>query len=84
MKPKAKLHGVRIGILGSGLRGGKSGTIFARTGRDVVFSYARSNDKLTRLARDAPGHARPVLRARLRRKRTQSSWPCIGPESTMC
>ncbi|MBZ5554644.1 MAG: NADPH-dependent F420 reductase [Acidobacteriia bacterium] len=48
---------MRIGILGSGLMGGKLGTIFARAGHDVVFSYARSNDKLKRLARDAPGNA---------------------------
>jgi 8-hydroxy-5-deazaflavin:NADPH oxidoreductase len=58
MKSKAKLKGMRIGILGSGLMGGKLGTIFARAGHDVVFSYARSNDKLKRLARDAPGNAR--------------------------
>ena len=30
---------MRIGILGSGLMGGKLGTIFARTGREVVLSY---------------------------------------------
>jgi 3-hydroxyisobutyrate dehydrogenase-like beta-hydroxyacid dehydrogenase len=29
---------MRIGILGSGLMGGKLGTIFARAGHDVVFS----------------------------------------------
>jgi hypothetical protein len=33
---------MRVGILGSGLMGGKLGTIFARAGHDVVFSYARS------------------------------------------
>ena len=49
---------MRVGILGSGLMGGKLGTIFARTGHEVVFSYARSNDKLKRLARDAQGNAR--------------------------
>ena len=49
---------MRIGILGSGLMGAKLGTIFARAGHDVVFSYARSNDKLKRLARDAQGNAR--------------------------
>ena len=37
---------MRIGILGSGLMGGELGTIFARAGHEVVFSYARSNDKL--------------------------------------
>ncbi len=49
---------MRIGILGSGLMGGKLGTIFARAGHEVVFSYGRSNDKLKRLARDAQGNAR--------------------------
>ena len=32
---------MRIGILGSGLMGGKLGTLFARAGHEVVFSYAR-------------------------------------------
>jgi predicted dinucleotide-binding enzyme len=32
---------MRVGILGSGLMGGKLGTIFARAGHEVVFSYAR-------------------------------------------
>ena len=48
---------MRIGILGSGLMGGKLGTIFARAGHDVVFSYARSNVKLKRLAREAHGNS---------------------------
>ena len=45
---------MRVGILGSGLMGGKLGTIFARAGHEVVFSYARSNEKLKRLARAVP------------------------------
>ena len=49
---------MRIGILGSGLMGGKLGTIFARAGHQVVFSYARSEQKLKRLAREARGRAR--------------------------
>ncbi|HXM61494.1 MAG TPA: NAD(P)-binding domain-containing protein [Terriglobales bacterium] len=49
---------MRIGILGSGLMGGTLGTIFARAGHDVMFSYARNNDKLNKLARDAQGNAR--------------------------
>jgi predicted dinucleotide-binding enzyme len=49
---------MRIGILGSGLMGGKLGTIFARAGHEVVFSYARSERKLKKLARDAKGKAR--------------------------
>jgi len=46
---------MRIGILGSGLMGGKLGTIFARAGHEVTFSYARTKAKLTRLARGARG-----------------------------
>jgi predicted dinucleotide-binding enzyme len=49
---------MRIGILGSGLMGGKLGTIFARAGHEVVFSYAHSPRKLKRLAREAGGRAR--------------------------
>jgi 8-hydroxy-5-deazaflavin:NADPH oxidoreductase len=49
---------MRIGILGSGLMGGKLGTIFTRSGHDVVFSYAHSEAKLKRLAREAQGRAR--------------------------
>ncbi|HZS47530.1 MAG TPA: NAD(P)-binding domain-containing protein [Blastocatellia bacterium] len=49
---------MKIGILGSGLMGGKLGTIFARAGHEVVFSYARSEDKLKQLARDAGESAR--------------------------
>ncbi len=49
---------MRIGILGSGLMGGKLGTIFARAGHEVVFSYARHKEKLEGLARDAGGNAR--------------------------
>ena len=49
---------MRVGILGSGLMGAKLGTIFARAGHEVVFSYARSRDKLQELARDAGEKAR--------------------------
>jgi 8-hydroxy-5-deazaflavin:NADPH oxidoreductase len=49
---------MRVGILGSGLMGGKLGTIFARAGHEVVFSYARSQKKLEGLARDAGRNAR--------------------------
>jgi len=49
---------MRVGILGSGLMGGKLGTIFARAGHEVVFSYARSEGKLQALARSAGGRAR--------------------------
>ena len=49
---------MRIGILGSGLMGGKLGTIFARAGHEVVFSYSHRMEKLNKLARDARGKAR--------------------------
>jgi predicted dinucleotide-binding enzyme len=49
---------MRVGILGSGLMGGKLGTLFGRAGHEVVFSYARSEQKLKKLARDAGGQAR--------------------------
>jgi predicted dinucleotide-binding enzyme len=57
----ATKHGkssMRVGILGSGLMGSKLGTIFARAGHEVVFSYARSKEKLQQLARDAGANAR--------------------------
>jgi hypothetical protein len=38
--------------------GGKLGTILARAGHEVVFSYARSEEKLQRLTREAKGKAR--------------------------
>ena len=49
---------MKVGILGSGLMGGKLGTIFARAGHDVVFSYARRDEKLQQLVRNAGPRAR--------------------------
>jgi predicted dinucleotide-binding enzyme len=49
---------MRIGILGSGLIGGKLGILFARAGHDVVFSYSRSHQKLEELAKEPAGNAR--------------------------
>lgn len=49
---------MRIGILGSGLIGGKLGILFARAGHHVTFSYAHTREKLDRLARDAGSTAR--------------------------
>jgi len=49
---------MRVGILGSGLMGGKLGTILARAGHAVVFSYARNSKKLEGLARGAGQTAR--------------------------
>src|SRR5579863_3947487 len=50
---------MRVGIIGSGLMGGKLGTLFARAGHTVVFSYARHQEKLRHLAREAGENARP-------------------------
>src|SRR3989475_3978337 len=55
---KGPVSEMRIGILGSGLMGAKLGTIRARAGHEVVFSYARSEQKLKKLAREAQGNAR--------------------------
>jgi len=49
---------MKIGILGSGLMGGKLGILFSKAGHEVVFSYARSERKLKRLAREAGHNAR--------------------------
>lgn len=49
---------MKVGILGSGLMGGKLGTLFARAGHEVVFSYARHREKLERLAGEAGRNAR--------------------------
>jgi predicted dinucleotide-binding enzyme len=49
---------MRIGVLGSGLMGGKLGTLFARAGHDVVFSYSHERSKLEALATDAGWNAR--------------------------
>jgi 8-hydroxy-5-deazaflavin:NADPH oxidoreductase len=49
---------MKVGILGSGLMGGKLGTILARAGHKVVFSYARHTAKLQKLAQEAGGKAR--------------------------
>jgi predicted dinucleotide-binding enzyme len=49
---------MRVGILGSGLMGGKLGTIFARAGHEVTFSYSHTRRKLERLARGAGRRAR--------------------------
>ena len=54
---------MRIGILGSGLMGSKLGTILARAGHEVAFSYSRSETKLERLAKEAGGRARAATPA---------------------
>src|SRR6266567_2257592 len=57
-KTKRRRSGMRVGILGSGLMGGKLGILFARARHEVVFSYARRMEKLKRLANEAKGNAR--------------------------
>ncbi len=49
---------MRIGVLGSGLMGSKLGTIFARAGHEVIFSYSRDLKKLEQLAKNAGVRAR--------------------------
>jgi 8-hydroxy-5-deazaflavin:NADPH oxidoreductase len=49
---------MNIAVLGSGLMGAKLGTIWARAGHEIAFSYARDPHKLEQLARDAGDHAR--------------------------
>jgi len=75
---------MRIGILGSGLMGAKLGTIWARAGHEVVFSYARSEQKLEKLAREARETRALGRRVKPRAKRTHSCWRATGPESTTC
>jgi hypothetical protein len=48
---------MRVGIVGSGNMGGAIGRLLAAAGHDVVFSYARSRDKLERLARESGARA---------------------------
>jgi prephenate dehydrogenase len=74
---------MRVGILGSGLMGGKLGTLFARAGHEVVFSYARTR-RSWRDSRGMPGKTRGrEHRLRQPAKRTPSYWPCTGREWTM-
>ena len=75
---------MRIGILGSGLMGAKLGTIFARAGHEVVFSYARSNDNSRSWHGTPKARHAPALRPRPLRMRTPCCWPCIGLASKMC
>ena len=78
---------MQIGILGSGLMGGKLGTIFARAGHEVVFSYARSKAKLQRLASASCLHAnldgkRPTRGCAVGVSRKSASVPWKIPAST--
>ncbi len=75
---------MRVGILGSGLMGGKLGTIFARAGHEVVFSYARSKENLRGLRATQEGTRGLERRVRLHRTRTHFCWPFTGPASATC
>jgi len=75
---------MRIGILGSGLMGGKLGTLFARAGHEVTFSYARSEAKLKRLARAAGKNAHAGTPADAAPTPTRCCSPCTGRVSTTC
>jgi 3-hydroxyacyl-CoA dehydrogenase len=51
---------MNIGILGSGLMGGKLGTLFARAGHDVVFSDTKATEaRRSRTASSASWDRRP-------------------------
>ena len=75
---------MRVGILGSGLMGGKLGTIFARAGHEVVFSYARSEQKLRTLARKAKGNATHGTPREAALAADAVCWRYIGHASRMC
>ncbi len=64
---------MRVGILGSGLMGAKLGTLFARAGHPVVFSYSHSDAKLRRLAKTAGRNA-------ARRRSTRPSLAYCGDD----
>src|SRR6516165_10595155 len=57
LKAEERGTGMKIGILGSGLMGSKLGTLFARAGHEVIFSYSRNSKKLEHLAKEAGAHA---------------------------
>ncbi|CAM3970503.1 NADPH-dependent F420 reductase [Rahnella bruchi] len=48
---------MKIGILGAGRMGSTIGTVFARLGHEVIFSYSRSQQKLQNLALTSGGRA---------------------------
>ena len=73
-----------VGILGSGLMGGKLGTVLARAGHEVIFSYARSKEELKRLAAPPARMRGPGRRRRPRGMPPRSFWPCAGCSSPTC
>ena len=75
---------MRVGFLGSGLMGGKLGTLFARAGHEVVFSYARSRKKLEGLAPTPGRRRRQARRVRPRRVPKPYCSLYIGRALTTC
>lgn len=66
---------MRVSILGSGFMGGKLRTAFERAGHQAVFSYARSHQKLQKLAREP---------ARLRKTQTPFCSFCCSKRAFLC
>ena len=64
--------------------GGKLGTLFAKAGHEVVFSYARSPHKLKRLAREAGSRSEAGTPRELPKVLTCCSWPFTGRASMTC
>jgi hypothetical protein len=84
---------MRIGILGSELMGGKLGMLFARAGHEVVFSYARSKEKLKRLARNGrlgagrdlcPGGPQVSCRPRIAQPGMGGADPLLAAHGVQC
>jgi predicted dinucleotide-binding enzyme len=48
---------MRIGIRGSGPMGSRLGTLFARTGHDMVFNDSHNRDTRHQLVENVGGHA---------------------------
>ncbi len=70
---------MRIGILGPGRMGSHLGTMFARVGHEVSFSYSRNQQKLSDLAASAGKNAQASTPAEAAlNAATWSSWLCIG------
>lgn len=49
---------MKIGIIGSGSMGASMGRIWANCGHSVLFSYSRSQEKLTKAANKAGNNAK--------------------------
>lgn len=54
---------MKLGIIGSGLMGGKLGRLWAASGHDVTFSYSRDDDRRARMAHAAGAASGSVAQA---------------------